>query len=71
MNEFKEPIVFNSNPMNIAHSPAYTVDGVFDEVKFWAKVLTPSEINFAMEGGTAVKASGDKLTTTWADIKSF
>ena len=71
MNEFKEPIVFNSNPINIAHSPAYTVDGVFDEVKFWAKVLTPSEINFAMEGGTAVKASGDKLTTTWADIKSF
>jgi len=67
--ESDEPVVFNANPVNIAHSAPYTVDGAMDEVKFWAKALTPDEIHVAMEGKAAVKASEEKLTTTWAGIK--
>jgi len=47
------------------------VDGVIDEVKFWAADLTGPEITIAMEGGAAVKASDTKLTTTWTYIKSW
>ena len=36
----------------------------------WAKALTPDEINVAMKGAAAVEASKEKLTTTWASIKS-
>ena len=58
--ESDEPVVFNANPVNIAHSAPYTVDGIIDEVKLWAKALTPDEINVAMKGAAAVKASKEK-----------
>jgi hypothetical protein len=70
VSESEEPVVFNANPVNIAHSAAYTVDGAIDEVKFWAKALTPDEISVAMKGAAAVKPSKGKFTTAWGDIKS-
>lgn len=65
-----EPITFNGNAINIAHSPAYTVDGAFDEVKFWATALTVDEIKVAMAGSAAVSASDQSLLTTWASMKT-
>ena len=64
----KEPFVFNNNNINIAHSSPYTVDGIIDEVKFWAKALSPAEIETAMKGGAAVSPLA-KLATTWSSIK--
>jgi len=65
-----EPAVFNANVVNIAHAAPYTVDGVFDEVKIWAKALTAEEISVAMKGKLAVEASGDKLAATWSRVKN-
>jgi hypothetical protein len=70
VNQADEPAVFNTNAVNIAHAAPYTVDGVFDEVKIWAKALTTEEISVAMKGELAVKASREKLTTTWAGVRS-
>ena len=64
------PAVFKTNVVNIAHSSPYTVDGVFDEVKIWAKALAPEEISVAMKGELAVEASREKLTATWAGVRS-
>ena len=65
-----EPVAFNANPINIAHSDPYTVEGVIDEVKFWAKALTVDEIKVAMMGNAAVAPLCGKLVTTWAYIRS-
>jgi len=65
-----EPVAHNTNPINIGHEDPYTVDGVVDEVKFWAKALTPDEIKVAMEGNLAVTDPLDKIATTWASVKS-
>jgi len=46
------------------------VDGAFDEVKFWAKALTPDEITAAMAGNAAVFDPVISLATTWAGAKS-
>ena len=67
--ESKEPIVFNSNLVNIAHGPSYPVNGTIDEVKFWEKALAQDEIRVAMEGKTAVELTKGKITTTWAYIR--
>ncbi len=64
-----EPLVFNTNIINIGHGPAYPVNGAVDEVKFWSKALTPDEVNAAMKGNAAVQPSGEKLVTRWAYIK--
>jgi hypothetical protein len=65
-----EPVVFNANVINIAHSAPYTVDGAFDEVKFWAKALTEDEIKAAMSGNVAVPPMDQSLSTTWAHTKT-
>jgi hypothetical protein len=66
-----EPVVFNNNPINIAHSAPYTVNGAIDEVKFWAKALTPDEIKVAMAGNVSVSPSKDKAAMTWGYIRSL
>lgn len=68
--EAKEPIVYTNNVVNIAHGPSYRVNGIIDEVKFWAKALTPDEIKIAMKGNLSVFASKEKLIDTWGKIKS-
>lgn len=65
----KEAIVFNNNPINIAHGPSYPVNGVFDEVKMWSVALSQTDIKIAMEGNAAVEPS-EKLISTWAKIKN-
>lgn len=68
--ETNEPIAYNTNAINIGHSDPYTVDGVIDEVKFWATALTVDEIKVAMAGSAAVSASYQSLLTTWASMKT-
>lgn len=65
-----EPAVFTANAINIGHSAPYTVDGAFDEVKFWSKALNVDEINAAMSGNASVEPSEQKIIATWAYIKS-
>ncbi len=65
----KEPIVYTSNVINIAHGPSYKVNGVIDEVKFWAKALTPDDINIAMKGNVSVSPIKEGLIGTWGKIK--
>jgi len=64
-----EPVVFNANAINIAHEAPYTVDGAFDEVKFWTKALTEDEIKAAMAGNLTVSPTDQSLSATWAFIK--
>jgi len=64
----KEPMVFTDSNINIAHPSPYTVDGIIDEVKFWAKALSPAELEIAMKGESSISPSG-KLATTWGSVK--
>ena len=66
----KEPIVYTKNVINIAHGPSYKVNGIIDEVKFWAKALTPDDINIAMKGNVSVSHTKEKIIDTWGKIKS-
>jgi len=66
----QEAVVFNNNTITIAHGPSYMVNAVIDEVKFWAKALSPDDIAVAMKGDAAVTPGVDKVTSTWARVKS-
>ena len=68
--EAEEPVVFNTNPINIGHVAPYTVNGAVDEVKFWATVLTEDEIVVSMKGDLAITSPSESLLATWASVKS-
>lgn len=68
--DLKETIIYTDVSVTIGHGPSYPVDGAFDEVKFWAIALTADEVKVALKGDLAVMTPKEKLTTTWAFVKT-
>lgn len=62
---------FSANGMSIAANSGNSnfFNGTIDEVKMWSVALTAAEVKKQMDQALAVEAH-DKLTTTWAKIKS-
>ena len=46
------------------------VNGLIDEAAVWQRALSDDEIKQAMSGNFLAVSPSDKVTTTWADVKS-